>query len=392
MTSVVDTSVKHFHNVMVGAPVLNGVAGALIGVLDACLVTGFDIKAATSLVVVDGVATLSFSGSHSATVDSVVLVAGSSIDALNGEQKVTAIASGVVKFATAQANATASGTITFKMAPAGWVKAFTGTNLAAYKSLDPASTGMYFRVDDTGTTAARVVGYEVMTDINTGVGPFPTAAQMSGGGYLNKSGVANANAVKWNVTADSRGFYLSVAAESAAAAMSYGANTRYIGDIIAFRPGGDPYAFGIGYSTSASTTNYAGIVDANGVVFATPRSYTGLGSSKLHLTLAYTGSPASQSGLDTLLGTFPGDIDGGLRLSRRFVAEGASLPPRGDLPGLFTSPQNQLGLFYLTNSIVSGSGEFSGRKLIAVNSPATTTLVPSSGVGCLFIDITGPWR
>ena len=116
MTSPVDTSVKHFHSDMLNAPVLSGTAGSLISVLDACLVNGFDLKSATGLVVAGGVATLSFSGTHSATVGSVILVAGSSITALNGEQKVTEVASGVVRFATDEADATASGTITFKMA------------------------------------------------------------------------------------------------------------------------------------------------------------------------------------------------------------------------------------------------------------------------------------
>ena len=94
MTSVVDTSVKHFHSAMVGAPILNGQAGSMIALLNACLKDGFDIKVATSLTVDSGVATLAFTGSHSATVESVVLVAGSSVADLNGEQKITAIGGG----------------------------------------------------------------------------------------------------------------------------------------------------------------------------------------------------------------------------------------------------------------------------------------------------------
>ena len=36
---------------------------------------------------------------------------------------------------------------------AGWTKAFTGTNKAAYRnSTTPPSTGFYFRVDDTSTS------------------------------------------------------------------------------------------------------------------------------------------------------------------------------------------------------------------------------------------------
>src|SRR5574337_1555206 len=58
--------------------------------------------------------------------------------------------------------------------PAGWVKPYSGTNLAAYR----AATGnqFYFRVDDSGTVEARISGYETMSDVNTGTGQFPTTA------------------------------------------------------------------------------------------------------------------------------------------------------------------------------------------------------------------------
>ena len=49
MASLVDTSVKHFLSTMYGAPVQNGQAGSKIAVLDACLVTGFGLRAATRI-------------------------------------------------------------------------------------------------------------------------------------------------------------------------------------------------------------------------------------------------------------------------------------------------------------------------------------------------------
>ena len=45
------TTVKHFHSAMSGAPVLNGTAGSLIAVLDACLQDGFGLKAASGITV-----------------------------------------------------------------------------------------------------------------------------------------------------------------------------------------------------------------------------------------------------------------------------------------------------------------------------------------------------
>jgi hypothetical protein len=46
-----------------------------------------------------------------------------------------------------------------------------------------------------------------MSDVNTGTGPFPTAAQVAGGGYWEKSGAAGSTARNWIVVGDERAFY-----------------------------------------------------------------------------------------------------------------------------------------------------------------------------------------
>jgi hypothetical protein len=210
MTSVVDTSVKFFTSQMSGAPALPGVAGALIALLDACAKDGFDLKTLTSLTVAGGVATAAYTGTHSAMVDAVVLIAGvtggpSGWAGLNGEQKITGKPGAAsVTFATNLPDGIYTGTITMKMAPLGFAKPFSGVNLAAYRSLDPMSTGMYLRVDDTAAQTARVFGCESMSDINTYAGQFPTNAQMAGGGYWGKSSVANSVPVQWALIGDSR--------------------------------------------------------------------------------------------------------------------------------------------------------------------------------------------
>ncbi|MDB5777911.1 MAG: hypothetical protein JWP93_276 [Polaromonas sp.] len=213
MTSPVDTSVKFFHNGMLGAPVLRGQVGSLIAILDACLVNGWGVQVATSCVVAAGICTMTFPLDHAAPVDAVILVDGASIAALNGEQKVTATEPNVVKFATAAANGSATGTITAKMAPAGWAKPFaSGTTVGVYKSLSVAANGQFLRVNDANAVEARVVGYENMTAISTGTGLFPTTAQQSGGLYWRKSAMANTIAVDWTIVADGRAFYFLPAA------------------------------------------------------------------------------------------------------------------------------------------------------------------------------------
>ena len=396
MASPVDTSVKHLHSGMAGAPTLNGVAGSMIDVLDAVLVTGCDFKNATSLAVLNGVATLSFSGSHSATVESVVLVSGvtGALSALNGEQKVKAIGSGSVSFATASANGTATGTVSFKMAPAGWAKVFSATNIGVYRSQDPAGTQMYLRVDDTGTTSCRVIGYESMTDIDTGVGPFPLAAQQAGGGFWTKSYVANSNAARWSVIADARTALVSVAVFTSQSATAIGSYTRMFGDIVANKPGGDAFACALGYASSSNFNSQEGSIgSSSGSQQAMSRSFTGLGSCVLHSNISYTANSNSLSGQDAALGSFPSPIDGGLRLSKRYISETAQQPPRGDIPGLYTVPQTDAGRFFYDRVITTGTGILAGRKLFSLTPTVSNTSEwPSNVIGVMFVDITGPWR
>ncbi|TXT38833.1 MAG: hypothetical protein FD135_2624 [Comamonadaceae bacterium] len=395
MASVVDTSVKYIHSGMVGVPVFNGVPGSLVGLLNAFLITGFDFKSATSLTVASGVATLSFAGQHSAAVDTVILVDGSSIDALNGEQKVTAIGSGIVKFATAAPDGTATGAITFKMAAAGWTQPFTGTNVATYKSADPASTGMILRVNDTATTLARVVGYESMTDIDTGSGPFPTPVQVSGGGYWAKSSVANTNATSWVLFADGRKLIFHNAAYYSSNATYTSGVTRGFGDDIALRPGGDPYACSISYTAANVPYDYAGGLDGIYDTYqAMPRGYTGLGSCVIHTLRPYAGLASSQSGIDGYMGAFPSVVDGGLRLGRKFFSSATSnQPPRSDLPGLYHVPQTGVFDAFKTRDIITGTGSLAGRKLMALNPGTSIQSTPTAGsCGVSFVDITGPWR
>jgi hypothetical protein len=105
---------------------------------------------------------------------------------------------------TGIADQTATGTIAAKRAPAGFEKAFSGTNLAAYRSLDVEGTRLYCRIDDTATNSARIRGYETMTDVSTGEGLFPTDAQISGGGHVYKANAANRN---WTLFSDGRMIY-----------------------------------------------------------------------------------------------------------------------------------------------------------------------------------------
>lgn len=400
MTSVVDTSVKPFTSAMSGAPVVSGVAGSGVAWLDAVLVTGFDTKTLTSLVVAGGIATASFTGTHSAFVDSVISIAGSSIAALNGEQKVTATAAGVVKFATAAADGAATGTITMKMAGAGWTKVFTGTNKAVYKSSDPASNGMFLRVDDTSAQVMRVVGYESMSDVDTGTGPFPTAAQMSGGGYWAKSILASSTGAAWALVADGRTFYHAIQAGTSQGPTQQISPVRGFGDPIPLRPAGDPYATFLSYSSNSTpAASVDGCLGNNLFVqVASPRSYGGLGSAVLQAAQNWGagGIVNYYSGMTDMHGSFPNQVDGALYLCRKMLVQSSTTNPRADLPGFYALMQSGAWNTFKIGDRTPGAGALAGRTLMAMTcagSTASMNSVPSAlTAGILMVDVTGPWR
>lgn len=108
---------------------------------------------------------------------------------------------------------------------AGWSIAFTTTNIRAYRqpaALDSASTlRAYLRVNDAGPGVgvgkeARIVGYETMSDVNTGTNPCPTVAQLANGVFVRKSVAADATTRTWIILADARTVYMWVLTGDAA--------------------------------------------------------------------------------------------------------------------------------------------------------------------------------
>lgn len=382
---------------MPNAPVLSGTAGSLIAVLDACLADGFGLKTADSIVVAGGVATATFSTGHSFEPDTIMLVAGATPSGLNGEKRVLTTSTNNVTFSAAGIpDLTATGTITAKLAPAGWAKVFSATNLAAYRSLDVESTRMFLRVDDSGTTNARVVGYENMTDVNTGVGAFPTRVQVAGGGWWPKAGSAGAAARSWTLVADRKGFWLHLHTVSGASSGVSGSVWGF-GDFASLKSG-DPYACQLFCEKSdIATTNhpparavehchYAPVPESGYV----PRSYTALGGSVAGATYVTSGwqtaSAVSGTGANSTMPTYPNGPDNGLALSGKSVVEpGVCL--RGRTRGIYMVVQNCHEQFGWRDKI-DGQGALLGRKLVAIKcgAPAGT-----GSAGVVFVDITGPW-
>jgi hypothetical protein len=233
---------KWFQNSMAGAPVLTGQAGALIAVLNACLVDGFNLLTLDSLVVAGNVAT-GTKASHGYQLHQIIEIAGATPAGLNGQWRVTSVTTNTFTFTTAGiSDQTATGTITAKTPGCGWEKAFTGTNVVVYRSTSAQACGNHaVRVTDTGTTTATCLAAEDFTDVNTAVNVIRTF-------YLPKSATADATARGWNIIADDRTVY---------PAISFTGGRRDVftwGDFSSFLAG-DGHAFQVRAPFSASVSN-----------------------------------------------------------------------------------------------------------------------------------------
>ena len=381
-----------YDSTMTGAPVDSGTAGALRAVLKACLVDGFGAGAVATLTVAGGIATATFEGAHPYRVGTVSQFAGATPSGLNGQKRILSITTDLVTFdATGIADGTATGTITHKVAAAGWQELFAGTltNVLCVKPTVPEATGCVLRIDDTGTLNARVRAFEAMTDVSSGVGLTPMESQVAGGLYWPKSSSANATARPWIVIADERGFYLAVDPTGT------GRYTlTYAGDIASLKSG-DAYGYLLTGNKSdqanASTVpdgccGYSGRSARGGAYLV--RAHTAIGQSLAVQRLGahhngstadvYAGTPGYS------VGTYPNGPNNGLMTG---ALELHALGIRGTLPGLL-HPVQDCGNAFATGAIVDGTDDLAGRRLMAIR-----TASPSGAVvaGTVFIDVTGPW-
>ncbi|WP_423933159.1 hypothetical protein [Comamonas sp. 23] len=390
--------VKWAHSGMRGAPVINGVVGSLIGAIRTFLITGFAPTAAVSAAALDGIATIMLPSGQSFEEHGVVLLAGATTPGFNGEERVLTTASDRITVATTAANGPIAGSITVRYAPVGgWEEVFSKTNVSVFRSVDPTGNRMFLRVDDTNALFARVVGYESMTDVDTGTGAFPTAVQMPGGGYWHKSITANATAVRWKMVADSK-FLLHAIAPYVGASSSdtTAAPARGFGDPLALSPSGDAWGcvLSVAGTSTASGPFTNGSFDActtssvtGGGAIYSPRALSGLGSAVISDPKSFAGG-RTYSGSDGAMGALPSRVDGQIKFSTIYCAESDSVP-RVVLPAIHYIPQSGALSVLADGDFLPGSGAMAGKRMFVVGTGPST----SSAAGRYLLDITGPnWR
>jgi hypothetical protein len=252
---------------------------------------------------------------------------------------------------------------------AGWTKAYSGTNLAAYRmsTVSPA-TGMYLRIDDTGTNTARCSGYQTMSDINTGTGQFPSETQVSGGAYVVKNAGTIVNR-PWMIIASDRFFYFFAYANSTVFGTTTSADGMMVfGDIKSYILNDTSNCIIYGLDTNPVLA-HSGKFTRVGSTYSTihsmwiAKSYTGENSRQI--VKIRVGPPSSgttgQIGYSTT-GAYPDPVTGELNLFTIEILENDVQGVRGQFPGLYDPyGGTTVGARFDT---INGTGSLSGKEFI----------------------------
>ena len=390
--------IKVYRSTDLGAPVLSGQIGQFITFLDAILVNGYNSVSVTSLTRSGSTATAVCAAPHGLSTGDVALVAGAGQTDYNVEAVVTVVNGTTFTYDVAGApTSPATGTITAKRAPLVYTKAFTGSNKAAYRANNPTGLRHYLRVQDDGGSSGgnrecRLWGYETMTDIDTGTGVYPTAAQSSNGYYQIKSSSTDSTQRPWCLIGDGKIFYLFMDYGGAAASGLSSSGTFYgtvFGDILSYKVG-DAYASVLAACTNANSTNspQQGL-GAQQTSINSPSSFL----ASMNIARDFTAVLGSRyvglmaSGLGTSMGNtayiaYPHQIDNGFYINPVQVTQGSPAIIRGRMPGLY---EGMHGRALNNGDIVENVQGLMGRKfmMMYVNS--------GSAGGHVMLDITGPW-
>lgn len=370
-----------FYSTDTGAGSLTGQVGSGIAVLDQVLVNGYNEHTSGVSITRSGTTATVSKTSHGYRDGQIVNIRDAVESDYNGNFRITYVDANTFTYTVANSPSTpATGTIKTKVAPLGWTKPYSGTNVAVYRA--PAGTNqMYWRVDDTNGQELRIRGYETMSDANTGTGPFPTVAQIANSCYLYKSSVSTSTARDWFVFSDGRiVYFLSLYSGSS----STGCCGFIFGEPRSNKSGDAYHAVTMGSTGTSSSalqspTGFAPNTAQSGHYVCRPQTQVGSSAAvykTLDLGLAYTSSSASSFGSYGL--AYPHGPDGGMYLSSIRLMESTSVY-RALMPGIW-NPCHSRPLAHLDE--YTGQGAFSGKKFKAIN---------VDGSGQMMFEISDTW-
>jgi hypothetical protein len=412
-------TIKAYFSNQAGAPVLNGLVGSMISVLDACLVNGFNQVAVTSMVRTGSTVVVTCAAEHGYEnplttywvkdgVVNVCTIAGAVEADYNGDWPISYINPITFSFdiGTATPSSPATGTITTKRAAAGFSKAFSDTNRAAYRSNDITSRRHYWQVNDVadcpngqGARYAGMRGFEKMSGIDHGENPFPTVISTDLFGIrICKSNWLDSIDRHWSIYSDGKTVIVCIHPEQLSGNPNYISGYSYtmgFGDLLSPVP--DPYATICGGLSSESsswdrTVNCGLHVQSNGTQpnpnvsqgwNALARTFTG--AAKPAFPTAQIGMSFAQNicmGYSGFL-AFPDPMSNRMQLAQVQVYEKTNIGAvhRGALP-LYESG---VGVVHQNREIIENVVGREGRKFQYIRSGVAN----SSYVGGVYIDLTG---
>lgn len=284
-------------------------------------------------------------------------------------------------------------------AAAGWTKAYTGTNKAAYRmAATLGARGYYLRVVDGGDTnrSFQAQGYATMTTVDAGTSKMPMAGQINGTWdyqYLVKSQTSDATARPWYAVADNKGIYLFWDTGGTSTFTTTYFQYLYFGQCSTLAPGDPGTVFMMGTPNTAVTTYSSSVLGSLAYMYGTPttlprhvisESFAGMGPS-VPCAKVFRGW---SGGHDTALGestglTIPDPVTGKVNLAQLHIWEtGAASNKgiiRGPIPFLFALDHVLTGYnasFCAANllSTFAGSGTLAGKNFMIVPAPVSSTM------------------
>jgi hypothetical protein len=384
---------------MEGAPQAMRQAGDAQAIFQACLVDGFGTKApdGDKITISGGVATVEFSAGHTFEKHAVITIEGAAPASLNDDWRITAATSTTFMFdCSGIPDGTATGSIAVKRAtPGHWEMPFSDETRSAFRSTHPDATGFFLRI----TTPAdelrgvEVRGFESMTDIDTGLNPFPTEleepeyawtlAYYDDPTYLPKP---------WALIADEKAIYFFTKFGYSA---PIGGVLRFFGDINRAKPG-DFYTCGITagydqqYEPGRNTSEHFMNVTTGQFYLARTLSGAQPAPEQYGRFCAYYSN--------TLGGEadFPSPVNNGyVLLGPMLIRAGSQQVIRGTEPGLYFSETGDQGVNGRPGTVLEESF------LILDGSDGLDRTMAAIVVAdgdrdyerqCIAIDVEGPWR
>lgn len=388
-------AVKIYKHTDTGAPSLTGQVGKAVALFDAVLVNGYNQVNVTSVTRSSSLVTVVTAVPHGYNTHDIILIAGATPAAYNDEFRITVIDNTTFTFSIGGELATpATGSITVKRAPAGFSKAFTGTNKAVYRSNDLSSDRRYFRIIDDGTTTSGAsefacTGWETMTSVDAGTGRWPQVSDDVNGHYCRKSSTNDATARPWIMISDGKTVYMFVE-YSGSYLNPYGSthtHTMAFGDSIKLRPTDTYNSFIAGATNAGAATTINTGIFSSATTFATP-SYSSSINLNRDMNGVTLGRSAKNIGISSsstlgnnILIRYPNDSDKSLIMGP--VAIGHDDMWRATLPGIY---DNMHGRVLSQGEVIENVKGYEGRRFHFQYG------IGGSTVGSVFIDITGPWE